>query len=72
MRRRAAWWSAWRATDVSALLRRCESGGVSCALLGTVKGDALQLQLGAEHVEVALAALRDAFEGGLPAALAGR
>jgi len=60
------------ATDVSALLRRCDSGGVSCALLGTVKGDALQLQLGAEHVEVALVALRDAFEGGLPAALAGR
>jgi phosphoribosylformylglycinamidine synthase subunit PurL len=60
------------APDVAVLSRRCDDAGVSCSLLGTVKGDALQVQLGAEHVEVALAALRDTFEGGLPTALAGR
>ncbi|GAB4262089.1 MAG: phosphoribosylformylglycinamidine synthase subunit PurL [Thermoleophilia bacterium] len=51
--------------------RLCEEAGVPCRVLGTVGGNSLAVQLGAEQVAVPLAAMRDAYEGGLERALAG-
>lgn len=51
--------------------RLCEEAGVPCRVLGTVGGNSLAMQLGAEQVTVPLPAMRDAYEGGLERALAG-
>ena len=58
------------APDVaSAFHKLCEGAGVPATVIGTVGGDALRVLVGNDEVDVPLAALREAHEGGIPRAL---
>ena len=58
------------APETSAAFQKlCEGAGVPSAVIGTVAGEALRVLTGGDEVDVPLAALRDAYEGGLPRAL---
>jgi len=53
--------------DIAALRATCERGGVAVRELGATGGDRIEL----DEISVALADARDAYETGLPRALAG-
>lgn len=60
------------APEVSGAFQKlCEGAGVACAVLGNVGGDSLRVTIGSERIDLSLAALRAAFDSGLPEALAG-
>ncbi|MHB9149762.1 MAG: phosphoribosylformylglycinamidine synthase II, partial [Thermoleophilia bacterium] len=52
-----------------AFQKLCEGAGVPTTELGTVGGDALHMLVGGCEVNVPLASLREAFEGGIRRAL---
>jgi phosphoribosylformylglycinamidine synthase len=54
---------------LSAFVKLCEGARVPATVVGTVGGDALRALVGNDEVDISLAALRDAYEGGLQQAL---
>jgi phosphoribosylformylglycinamidine (FGAM) synthase-like enzyme len=58
-----------RRQHLDALGGFCRDAGVPCAVIGTVGGDSLRMELGSELAELTLTSLRDAYEGGIPRVL---
>jgi phosphoribosylformylglycinamidine synthase II len=54
---------------LSGFLKMCEGADVPASVIGTVGGDALRALVGNDEVDIPLASLRQAFEGGLERAL---
>jgi phosphoribosylformylglycinamidine synthase len=59
-----------RQEHVQALAGFCADAGVPWAVIGSVGGDSLRMELGSELVELPLAVLRDTYEEGIPRVLA--